>query len=63
MAQRMDDIRFMAGKNTFEVAPNFALRAMQELHVEFDAKAPADRIDASQIGAASNVSHADETGA
>ncbi|MEM7016616.1 MAG: cytochrome P450 [Pseudomonadota bacterium] len=62
LCRRVDDIRFMEGKNNFEVAPNFALRAMQELHVGFDAKAPADRIDPAQLASASNVSHKDETG-
>ena len=28
---RVDDMRFTPGANSFEVAPNFSLRAMQEL--------------------------------
>ncbi len=49
LVDRVDDLRFAEGMNTFEVAPNFSLRAMQALHIEFDAKAPADRVDPTQL--------------
>ena len=49
LIDRVDDMRFVEGANTFDVAPNFSLRAMRELHIEFDAKAPADRIDPSAV--------------
>ena len=51
----MDDMRFAEGKNTFEVVPNFSLRAMRELHIEFDAKAPEDRVDPTGIDAESGA--------
>jgi cytochrome P450 len=49
LIDRVDNLRFATGKNDFEVAPNFALRAMKELHIEFDAKAPGDRVDPIQV--------------
>ncbi len=55
LCDRVDDMRFAEGKNTFDVMPNFSLRAMKELHIEFDAKAPEDRIDASQVAAESDA--------
>ena len=36
LVDRVDGLRFAEGKNTFEVAPNFSLRAMKELYIEFD---------------------------
>ncbi len=45
LIHRFDDMRFADGKNSFEVAPNFSLRAMPELHIEFDPKAAAERLD------------------
>ncbi|MBT6586140.1 MAG: cytochrome P450, partial [Gammaproteobacteria bacterium] len=44
LIDRVDGMRFTAGENSFEVAPNFSLRAMQELRIEFDAKPPGDRV-------------------
>ena len=35
LLDRIDDMRFAAGKNDFSIAPNFALRALKELHIEF----------------------------
>lgn len=32
---RMDDIRFAAGKNNFRHHPNYNMRALKELHIEF----------------------------
>ena len=60
LIDRVDDIRFAEGANTFEVAPNFSLRALTELHIEFDAKAPEDRIDPSQIEAESKATEMEQ---
>jgi cytochrome P450 len=38
LIDRVDEMWFSPQGNSFEVAPNFSLRAMQELSVEFDAK-------------------------
>ncbi len=63
LIDRVDDMRFTDGANDFTVAPSFSLRALKELHIEFDAKAPADRIDPNQIDAAAGVSElGDENG-
>ena len=35
LVDRVDDMWFAPGKNDFTVAPNFALRALKELHIEF----------------------------
>lgn len=59
LIDRVDDLRFAPGKNDFEVAPNFALRAMKELHVEFDAKALGDRVDPTQVDVDSNATAID----
>lgn len=37
LVDRVDSLRFADGENSFEVVPNFALRALKELHLEFDA--------------------------
>ncbi len=63
LIDRVDDMRFTDGANDFTVAPSFSLRALKELHIEFDAKAPDDRIDPNQIDAAAGVSElGDENG-
>ncbi len=38
LIDRVDDIWFAPGGNDLTVAPNFALRALKELHIEFTAK-------------------------
>lgn len=59
LIDRVDDMRFAAGKNSFEVAPSFSLRAMKELHIEFDAK-PADRrVDPSSLDVDSRATEID----
>ncbi|MBI1181232.1 MAG: cytochrome P450 [Alphaproteobacteria bacterium] len=35
MVDRFDEIRFAEGRNDFRHAPNFCLRALKELHIEF----------------------------
>ncbi len=35
LVDRIEDMHFVPGKNDFTVAPNFALRALKELHIEF----------------------------
>ncbi|MDA0979072.1 MAG: cytochrome P450 [Proteobacteria bacterium] len=55
LVDRVDNMRFAEGMNTFEVAPSFALRALKELHIEFDAKPEAQRIDPEKVDLASNA--------
>ncbi|MFP6801516.1 MAG: cytochrome P450 [Pseudomonadales bacterium] len=55
LIDRVDGMRFTAGENSFEVAPNFSLRAMQELRIEFDAKPPGDRVDPASVDIDSNA--------
>jgi hypothetical protein len=40
---------FAPGKNTFEVVPNFSLRALRELNIEFIAKPRQDRVDPNSV--------------
>ena len=54
LADRVDDLRFAPGMNTFEQAPSFSLRALRELHIEFTAKSPEDRPHPSKIETHSN---------
>ncbi|MEN3975268.1 cytochrome P450 [Emcibacter sp. SYSU 3D8] len=35
LIERIDDMRFAPGRNDFRHAPNFMLRALKELHIEF----------------------------
>ena len=59
LIDRVDGMRFTAGANSFAVAPNFSLRAMQELRIEFDAKSPADRVDPVSVDIDSNATAID----
>ncbi|MFP6793606.1 MAG: cytochrome P450 [Pseudomonadales bacterium] len=59
LIDRVDAMRFTAGENSFEVAPNFSLRAMQELRIEFDAKPPGDRVDPASVDIDSNATAID----
>ncbi len=59
LIDRVDGMRFTTGANSFEVAPNFSLRAMQELRIEFDAKSPADRVDPASVDIDSNATAID----
>ena len=59
LIDRVDGMRFNAGQNSFEVAPNFSLRAMQELRIEFDAKPPGDRVDPASVDIDSNATEID----
>ena len=59
LIDRVDGMRFTAGENSFEVAPNFSLRAMQELRIEFDAKPPGDRVDPASVDIDSNATAID----
>jgi len=43
LVDRLDALWFAEGRNSFEVVPNFALRALQELHIEFRAKTGSER--------------------
>ena len=55
LIDRIDNIRFSPEGNSFEVAPNFSLRAMQELRVEFDAKPMEHRKDPASVDVDSNA--------
>ncbi|MFT7219651.1 MAG: cytochrome P450 [Candidatus Azotimanducaceae bacterium] len=55
LIDRVQELRFATGKNSFEVAPNFALRAMKELHIEFEAIPKEERVDPSSVEAESNA--------
>ena len=35
MLDRFETVKFAEGKNDFMHAPNFSLRALKELHIEF----------------------------
>ena len=59
LIDRVDGMRFTLGANSFEVAPNFSLRAMQELRIEFDAKPPGDRVDPASVDIDSNATAID----
>ncbi|MBO6657347.1 MAG: cytochrome P450, partial [Pseudomonadales bacterium] len=59
LIDRVDDMRFVEGKNSFEVAPSFSLRAMKELHVEFDAKPADQRINPSAMDVDSKATEID----
>lgn len=37
LVDRVDELWFAPGRNDFAIAPNFALRALKELHIEFNA--------------------------
>jgi cytochrome P450 len=49
LCDRIEDMRFTENMNTFEVMPNFALRAMRELNIEFTAKPPEHRTDPESV--------------
>ena len=55
LCDRVEDMRFADDANTFEVAPNFSLRALQELHIEFDAKPVAERVSPGDVEAESGA--------
>ena len=49
LIDRVDEMRFADGENTFECARNFSLRALQALHIEFTAVPAADRTDPTSL--------------
>ena len=55
LCDRFEGMAFAAGENTFEVVPNFSLRALKELNITFTAKAPEDRVDPTTIDAQSGA--------
>ena len=59
LIDRVDDMQFAPNKNSFEVAPNFALRALAELHIEFTAKPPEARVDPTAVDAESKATEHD----
>lgn len=59
LINRVDKMRFAEGMNTFEVAPNFSLRAMRELHIEFDAKPAEERPDPASMAVDSGATQID----
>ena len=63
LCNRVESLEFVPDANTFEVAPNFSLRALKALHVRFE-PIPADRrLDPAALDAASGAGDRnDETG-
>ncbi len=59
LIDRVDEMRFTPGRNDFEVAPSFSLRAMKALYIEFDAKPKADRVDPAALDIDSNATAID----
>lgn len=59
LIDRVDDLSFAADKNSFEVAPNFSLRAMKELHIEFTPLPAQQRVDPRNVDAQSNATEID----
>ena len=55
LVDRVESLRFAPGANSFEVAPNFALRALKALNLEFDPIPQARRIAAADVDAASDA--------
>ena len=55
LVDRVQTIRFAPGKNSFEVAPNFALRALKALHLEFDPIPPLKRVAVAEVSGASEA--------
>jgi len=55
LCDRIDTLDFTPGANSFEQAPNFALRALTELNIDFVALAPDKRPDPTQIEAESGA--------
>lgn len=55
LVDRVETLRFAPQANTFEVAPNFALRALETLNLEFDPIPESGRISASDVAAASDA--------
>ncbi|MBT4161909.1 MAG: cytochrome P450, partial [Gammaproteobacteria bacterium] len=49
LIDRIDTMRFAEGMNSFECARNFSLRALPELHIEFDARPAEDRVDPASL--------------
>ncbi len=55
LVDRVESLSFTEGKNTFEVVPNFSLRALKELHIEFEPKPPEDRVNPADVDAESKA--------
>ena len=55
LIDRVDSMRFAPHRNTFEQAPSFSLRALKELHVDFNALAAEQRRDPATIDADSKA--------
>merc|ERR1711924_24670 len=59
LINRVEEINFKPGMNSFEVAPSFSLRAMKELHIEFLAKPSEQRLDHRALDVASGATELD----
>lgn len=59
LVDRVDSLDFAPGRNSFEVTPNFALRALKTLHLEFEPIPAAARIDPKTVTAASEATRTD----
>ncbi len=57
LIDHVDEMWFAPGKNDFNVSPNFALRALKALHIEFTPKSRAAREVPAQTPAADQETH------
>lgn len=55
LVDRVQEMRFTQGANSFEVAPNFSLRALKELHIDFTPAPPEQRPDPAGVQAKSQA--------
>ena len=59
LVNRVEELNFSAGMNSFEVAPSFSLRAMKELHIEFLAIPSEQRLDHLEFDLSSGATELD----
>ena len=55
LVDRVQEMQFTQGANSFEVAPNFSLRALKELHIDFTPAPPEQRPDPAGVQAKSQA--------
>ena len=59
LINRVEELSFEPGMNSFEVAPSFSLRAMKELNIEFVAIPDEQRFDHRTLDVSSNATELD----
>ena len=55
LVHRIEDMEFTSGQNSFECARNFSLRALTELHINFEVISADQRLDPSKMTSASKA--------